>query len=1277
MVQPLNQSTAGQNDESKTLEMARQGNPDAIATLINRALNPQGISAQVMRDANGLHLVLESPHGAPQQDVVDFLQQGVSHLGAEGVQAFNVYGRRAGDRHAEWQQQIAVTAGTPTHAQLEAYRVQGQSSQTPMTEIELGNGTTVGQQISIADKLVQWSAHGAVVTRTHHTKLPLIRSRSTPLAKDSCRPPSRLVNRQSELEGAIAAIEESHLVEFYGDVGMGKTSLLCTLAHHSDVEAMASDGVMYLPMYARPLDDVLMMLFDTFFRYDNDAAPRKPTRDQVLQAFRGKRAVLLLDEVRLPPPLIEQLMAELPSQRVVVGSGDRHLWQDSYSVVMEGLPLVDAVELADSQLNWTISAEERSQLELLCTLMLGHPLKILQAAALAQHRHFSLAELVQQLQTTAVETLALRACTQLPETERRALAALGVLGDAPVRQHHLTGLVGTKDVQPILDTLMGRGLVVSDGLRYHLAGNLIRPLQQFWNLSQWVQPVIAHLTNWARQHAQVSGVVSRDAELLVQVMDVAARHQLWGDVLALASVLDGPLMVEGYWGAWEQGWQRALHAAQQLGDQGAIAHALHQLGTRALCLDDTFTANAYLGQALQLRESQGDDTGAAATRHNLNLLLTPDYQPPASASPYPSANLQPYPEPIHPPPGQQDEEPASAGMPPWALAALISTLFLGLGAYLAYQLNRNPSTLALMPEQLAFSAEDLNRATDPQALTVQNSGNEAVNLGRVEVIGSHPGDFQITGGSCPNSTLQPAQNCTVDVAFVPQAPGDRTAQLVISDRAGVNRYTASLAGRTPNSADPNQPTDPEPSTPPVVLLNFQPGQLDFGEQPVNTETASGRIVLRNASPQSLTVREIVPSGSLASDFRSSNDCTGAPLAPDQSCSIYVSFLPRAEGLRNANLSVIDIDNNLWDLPLRGYGVVVAPQQPALSLTPGGFDFGPQLVSSTSQQQAFLVSNTGNQTLRISQVDLTGNGDFSIRRNGCLRQGDLAPGNSCTIDVVFNPRSQGSKDADLLVYSNDPRSPARGFLNGVGTVPEVPRITLNPTGLNFRNVELEAASPPQYLTLTNSGTGRLSLGTITAETNEDFVSDRGGPIGATCSRVTLEPGQTCRFGVVFIPQVTGDRYGRIFIPSNAAEGQQTVTMYGISTQQQFPALSVTPSSLTFNEQVVGDTSTSQRVSITNRGSAPLITQTLRIEGSHPSDFSPSSNEDFSGPACSNVQLQPGQTCSVEIFFGPTQAGDRSARLVIPSNDPSGSFSINLSGRAVDAPAIQPRQSNASQ
>jgi len=69
--------------------------------------------------------------------------------------------------------------------------------------------------------------------------------------------------------------------------------------------------------------------------------------------------------------------------------------------------------------------------------------------------------------------------------------------------------------------------------------------------------------------------------------------------------------------------ERCLAAAKATKDRSAEGWALHQLGTRALCLGGAARARALLAQAVSLRESLAEDAAAAISRHNLEFVQAP------------------------------------------------------------------------------------------------------------------------------------------------------------------------------------------------------------------------------------------------------------------------------------------------------------------------------------------------------------------------------------------------------------------------------------------------------------------------------------------------------------------------------------------------------------------------------------------------------------------------------------------------------------------------------
>lgn len=84
------------------LELAKQGDVDAIASLMNRHLHPKGITAKVVFKDAYLEVTLESEQVPNQQILVAFIRKGLTGLGAASVENVKVYGQQTGKKFPAW-----------------------------------------------------------------------------------------------------------------------------------------------------------------------------------------------------------------------------------------------------------------------------------------------------------------------------------------------------------------------------------------------------------------------------------------------------------------------------------------------------------------------------------------------------------------------------------------------------------------------------------------------------------------------------------------------------------------------------------------------------------------------------------------------------------------------------------------------------------------------------------------------------------------------------------------------------------------------------------------------------------------------------------------------------------------------------------------------------------------------------------------------------------------------------------------------------------------------
>lgn len=88
---------------SDLVQRARFGDPDAIAFLINRQLQPKGITARVLSQSAGLEITLQRHTVPPRRPLVAYLQRSFTRLGSPAIQRVDIYGQQAGDIFPTWE----------------------------------------------------------------------------------------------------------------------------------------------------------------------------------------------------------------------------------------------------------------------------------------------------------------------------------------------------------------------------------------------------------------------------------------------------------------------------------------------------------------------------------------------------------------------------------------------------------------------------------------------------------------------------------------------------------------------------------------------------------------------------------------------------------------------------------------------------------------------------------------------------------------------------------------------------------------------------------------------------------------------------------------------------------------------------------------------------------------------------------------------------------------------------------------------------------------------
>jgi hypothetical protein len=101
------------------------------------------------------------------------------------------------------------------------------------------------------------------------------------------------------------------------------------------------------------------------------------------------------------------------------------------------------------------------------------------------------------------------------------------------------------------------------------------------------------------------------------------------------------------------------------------------------------------------------------------------------------------------------------------------------------------TSVKVTPLNLTFPGEPVGQSAPPKTVTLQNLGN-ALSIGGITLGGADPGDFTETN-TCGTSV--PANSsCTITVTFTPQAEGNRSATMDISDDDPTSPQSVNLQG---------------------------------------------------------------------------------------------------------------------------------------------------------------------------------------------------------------------------------------------------------------------------------------------------------------------------------------------------------------------------------------------------------------------------------------------------------------------------------------------------
>ncbi len=377
-------------------------------------------------------------------------------------------------------------------------------------------------------------------------------------------------------------------------------------------------------------------------------------------------------------------------------------------------------------------------------------------------------------------------------------------------------------------------------------------------------------------------------------------------------------------------------------------------------------------------------------------------------------------------------------------------------AWIAKISPQNAAGLTAVPDPLVFARQEINTASAPSAIKIDDAGSAALNLSGISVTG----DFA-EASQC-GQTVSAGTQCAISVTFTPTATGARTGTLTLTDNAVGSPQTVRLSGYGTSGA-----------------ASLSTTSLDFGSVVIGT-TNTQTVTLTNSAQSPLDISSIQAGG----DYIESNTC-GSVVNSGSSCTIAISFSPSALGTSVGTATVSDTAlDSPQTITLTGTGVTPF----ALTADPSSATV---LVGTGQVKFTVLASTSDGYT---GSIDL---GCANISPATCsFNPVSITPGQSSTL-TVGNLSAITSPSLSFTVTGTS--STASGTTTSTASATSSGTITASlPLSVQFSDFSLVVTPTDVSLQAGQAANYTLTLTPLNGFDVPVSLACDGAPAGSTCS-----------------------------------------------------------------------------------------------------------------------------------------------------------------------------------
>jgi hypothetical protein len=407
--------------------------------------------------------------------------------------------------------------------------------------------------------------------------------------------------------------------------------------------------------------------------------------------------------------------------------------------------------------------------------------------------------------------------------------------------------------------------------------------------------------------------------------------------------------------------------------------------------------------------------------------------------------------------------------------------------------------------------------------------------------------------------------------------------------------------------------------------------------------------------------------SLATTFVSHSQLTAWVPAPDIAAAgtASVTVVNPSTGGGMSNVMFFEVTPSSSSIALSApsaFGAGTNPDSAAVGDFNGDGKLDLAVANEGSDNVSILLGN-GDGTFQAAvdygagtDPDSVAVGDF--RGNGKL---DLVVANYYSNNVsILLGNGDGTFQAAVNYGVSAPTSVAVGDFNGdgkldlaVANVFSVSVLLGNGDGTFQAAVNYGAGAEPAWVAVGDfNGDGKLDLAVANVATgNVSVLLGNGDGTFQAAVNYGAGIGESVAVG-----DFNGD--GRLDLASPSA---------GVSVLLQIPLASLSSTSLNFGNQLVGTTTATNKLTLSNPSGPALTISSIAVTGTNATDFSQTNT-------C-GTGLADGASCTITVTFKPAQSGPRTASVTITDNAAGTPQTISLSGTGlVSGPNATPSPSS---